>query len=181
MVRCTRCIENKGGYVAKLRESYCADSVMGYRLKTISFKYSCAHPHRVLYVKLVCMRSWNNDVGRYVTVTELLNSIFNILPIFLLRWEIKTYWLNNSVESTFCLRASPFPEFPRSFNRTAAESLMLLPLWQRKTKLVILWVNNVVNISSFIFVLVYDGLCCDQIKKNKTCLTYGVYGGEEMC
>jgi len=25
------------------------------------------------------------------------------------------------------------------------------------------------------------GYWCDQIKKNKTCLTYGVYGGEERC
>lgn len=84
--RFTRCIENKGGYVAEL--SYCTDSLIVYRLKTIHFKYSWTHPHRVLYVKLVCMRSWNSDFGCYVTVAKLLNSIFNIPLIFIRRWEI---------------------------------------------------------------------------------------------
>jgi len=117
----------------------------------IHFKYSWTHPNRVFYVKLILMRSWNSDVSRYVTVTKLLNSLFNILLIFLRRWEIQTYWVNNSVESTFRLTAKLLPEFPRSFIRTAAGSFMLLPQWQRKTKkLSILWVNNIVNISSCI-------------------------------
>jgi hypothetical protein len=83
VVRCTRFIENRAGHVAKL--SYGADSVIVYPLKTIHFKYSWTHPQTVFYVRLVCMRSSNSDVGRYVTVTELLNSIFNVLPIFIRR------------------------------------------------------------------------------------------------
>jgi hypothetical protein len=39
-----------------------------------------------------------------------------------------TYWVNNSFGTTFSLRANLFPEFPRSFNRTAAGSFMLLPV-----------------------------------------------------
>jgi len=46
--RFTRRIENKAGHVTRL--SYCGNSVILYRLKTINFKYFWTHTHRVFYV-----------------------------------------------------------------------------------------------------------------------------------
>lgn len=138
---------NKGGYVAKLIDS--TDSVIVYRLKTINFKYSWTHPHRVFYVKRVCMRSWYSDVGCYVTVTKLLNSIFNVLLIFIRRWVIHTGLIIH-LELLSALELTCF----LNSHEALIEQLLGLSCccqWQRKTKkLAILSVNSILNISSCI-------------------------------
>jgi hypothetical protein len=34
------------------------------------------------------------DVYHYVVVKKVLDSIFNILQVFICQWEIQTYWVN---------------------------------------------------------------------------------------
>lgn len=51
-------------------------------------------PPKFLYVNYYENESASssvNDIDRYVTITKLIDFIFNILPIFICRWQIQTH------------------------------------------------------------------------------------------